>query len=172
MFRLLGTDRSATLFAQRVTLGLVMFPHGAQKLLGWFGGYGLSATMNYLTSAEHVAAPFALLVVIAESFGALALVSGLLTRVAAAGVSAVMLGAIFLVHLPNGFFMNWFGNQAGEGFEYHLLALGLSVPLIVRGAGAWSLDAIIDKKLDHTHNLAQQPRCAQAASQPNSGRAG
>jgi putative oxidoreductase len=124
----------------RVTLGAVMFPHGAQKLLGWFGGYGFTGTMGFFTGTLHVPAPLAFLVIVAESFGALALVAGLLTRVAAAGIAAVMVGAIALTHAPHGFFMNWFGNQAGEGFEYHLLAIAMAVALFIRGGGAFSID--------------------------------
>jgi putative oxidoreductase len=140
MQRLLETAPSLQLFAQRVVLALVMWPHGAQKLLGWHGGFGLKASLDFLTNAEHVPGPLALLVVLGESLGALALLFGLFTRVAAFGISAIMVGAVFLVHLPHGFFMNWFGNQSGEGFEYHLLALALSVPLVVLGGGRFALD--------------------------------
>src|SRR5664279_5237392 len=109
--RFLATDRSKTLFAQRVLLGLVMAPHGAQKLLGWFGGYGFSGTMNYFTSTLHVPALLAVLVILAESLGALGLVLGLGTRLAAFGIAANMVGEVLTTHLSVGFFMNWFGNQ-------------------------------------------------------------
>lgn len=137
--RFLQTDRSRTLLAQRVLLGLVMFPHGAQKLLGWFGGHGFTGTMGYFTGALHIPAPVAFLVILGESLGALALVLGLGTRLAAFGVAAIMLGAA-VTHVDQGFFMNWFGAQKGEGFEYHLLALALAIPLVVRGGGAGALD--------------------------------
>jgi putative oxidoreductase len=137
---MLASDQSRTLFAQRVVLGLVMFPHGAQKLFGWFGGYGFSGTMGYFTGTLHFPAPLALLVILAEGLGSLGLIVGLGTRVAAFGIAANMLGAIVTTHWSVGFFMNWFGAQHGEGYEYHLLALALAVPLVVRGAGAWSLD--------------------------------
>jgi putative oxidoreductase len=138
--KLLATDDSTTLLIQRVVLGLVILPHGLQKTLGWFGGYGFTGTMGYLTGTLGVPVPLAVLVIAAETAGAVALVAGLATRLSAFGVAAVMIGAVLLTHLPNGFFMNWAGGQAGEGFEYHLLALALAVPLVVRGGGAASLD--------------------------------
>ena len=101
----------------RVMLGIVMFPHGAQKLLGWFGGFGFAGTMGFFTEQMHIPAVLAFLVILAESIGAVGLVVGFLSRVAAFGVACVMVGAIWLVHWPNGFFMNWSGKQAGEGFE-------------------------------------------------------
>lgn len=138
------SDKGSTLI--RITLGLVMFPHGAQKLLGWFGGHGYTNTMAYFTDHMGIPAILAFLVIIAESFGALALVAGLLTRVSAAGIAAVMTVAA-TVHATNGFFMNWDGSQAGEGYEYHLLALGMAVVLIIRGGGALSLDSILRQRL-------------------------
>lgn len=143
--RIFDTPDSRTLLAQRVVLGLVMFPHGAQKVLGWFGGYGLAGTLGYFTDTLHIPAPIAFLVIVAESFGALALVLGLGTRLAALGIAAVMTGAVLMSHLSHGFFMNWFGNQKGEGFEYHLLALALAVPLVVQGGGAWALDRLFSR---------------------------
>jgi putative oxidoreductase len=139
--RFLQTDKSTTLLAQRVALGLVMFPHGAQKLLGWFGGYGFSGTMGYFTGTMHMPSPVALLVILGESLGAVGLVLGLGTRLCALGIASVMLGAIATTHGQFGFFMNWFGAQKGEGFEYHLLALALAVPLVVRGGGAFAADS-------------------------------
>jgi putative oxidoreductase len=124
----------------RVGLGAVMLPHGAQKAFGWFGGAGLSGTLGWFDSALSVPAPLTLLVIAAELFGALALIVGLATRLAAAGIGLVMLGAAALVHARHGFFMNWFANQAGEGFEYHLLALAISAALVIAGGGKGSLD--------------------------------
>jgi putative oxidoreductase len=129
------------LFILRVVLGLVILPHGAQKLFGWFGGYGFKGTMGFFTGTLHIPTVAALLVIAAESFGALGLVFGLFTRLAALGIAAVMLGAAYIAHRPNGFFMNWSGQQKGEGFEYHLLAVGMALVLIVYGGGALSLDA-------------------------------
>jgi putative oxidoreductase len=145
---LLATDDSTARLVQRAALGAVMFPHGAQKLLGWFGGYGWDGTMGHLTGAYGLPTGIAALVIIAESFGAVALVLGLGTRVAALGIAAVMVGAALTQHVSHGFFMNWFGNQGGEGFEYHILALALAAPLAVAGGGAWSLDRLAVKVLD------------------------
>lgn len=138
---LLSTDPSRSALAlQRILLGAVMFPHGAQKLLGWFGGYGFRGTMAFFTDTMHLPAPVAFLVIVGESVGAVCLVLGLGTRVAAALLSAIMVGAALTSHLQAGFFMNWFGAQAGEGFEYHVLALALSAPLVVWGGGRYALD--------------------------------
>ena len=139
---LLLTDGSVVPFVLRLALAVVIFPHGAQKALGWFGGHGLKGTMAYFTRSG-IPAPFALLAIAAEFLGPLGLALGLLTRVAAFGIGCVMLVAIFKVHRPHGFFMNWSGEQKGEGFEFHLLALGLAVAVIVGGGGAWSLGALL-----------------------------
>lgn len=144
--RLFRTDDSARQLILRLALGLVMFPHGAQKLLGWFGGFGFSGTMGYFTSTG-MPALVAFLVIAGEFFGSLGLLTGLLTRVAAGGIMAVMLGAIGLVHAPNGFFMNWTGQQKGEGFEYHLLVLGIGLVLVVFGGGKYSLDGLVAQRL-------------------------
>lgn len=152
--RFLGTDDSRARLVQRLVLGLVMFPHGAQKLLGLFGGYGWSGTMGYFTGTLHIPAPLAFLVIVSEFFGSLALIAGLGTRLAAFGACAVMTGAVLTSHLGNGFFMNWFGNQKGEGFEYHLLALALALPLVVEGAGAHSLDRVLARLRIRTPVLA------------------
>lgn len=133
------TDDVGSLIA-RVTLGVVIFPHGAQKVLGWFGGPGFSGEMQFFTETMGIPWIFALLAIIAEFFGALGLITGLLGRVAAFGIACVMTVAVFMGHLQNGFFMNWFGNQQGEGFEYHLLAIGLAAVVILKGSGAWSID--------------------------------
>jgi putative oxidoreductase len=131
----------------RLALGVVMFPHGAQKLLGWFGGYGFSGTMNFFTGTMHIPAPLAFLAIITEFFGALALIVGLLTRVAALAVAIEMLVAVATTHFANGFFMNWFGNQKGEGFEYHILAIAIALALVISGAGRLSADDAIAHKL-------------------------
>jgi putative oxidoreductase len=139
---LLQTDSGVVGLILRITLTIVMFPHGAQKVLGWFGGYGFKATMKGFTGSG-IPAGLALLAIAAEFLGPLGLAVGLLTRVAALGISCVMLVAIATVHRPHGFFMNWYGNQKGEGFEYHLLVLGIAITLIIVGAGAWSLDGAL-----------------------------
>jgi len=148
--KLLGTDRDVGSVIIRVFMGLVMFPHGAQKLFGWFGGYGFEGTMGYFTG-QGIPAVLAFLVIIAESLGSLALIAGLLTRVAAFGIGAVMVVAA-LMHVSNGFFMNWFGAQQGEGFEYHLLVIGMALALIVKGAGRWSLDGLVANRIKGKHD--------------------
>jgi putative oxidoreductase len=138
---LLATDASIAPLLSRVSLALVMLPHGAQKLLGWFGGFGFEGTMAFFTEVVGLPWLLALTVILLESLGALALLLGLATRVMAAGLGAIMIGAIATSHAKFGFFMNWFGAQQGEGFEYHLLALGLAASLLVTGGGRASLDA-------------------------------
>jgi putative oxidoreductase len=146
MFRkIIATPNDRTLLFLRLVLGVVFFAHGAQKMLGWFGGGGFSATMNMFTSYMHIPAAFALLAIAAEFFGGLGLILGVLTRVAAFGIAVEMLVAVLLVHIHYGFFMNWSGSQKGEGFEYHLLALAMLLTILVRGGGAASIDRTIAK---------------------------
>jgi putative oxidoreductase len=144
---LLQTNGGIPSLIARLTLGLVMFPHGAQKMLGWFGGHGFSGTMGFFTAMMHIPPLFALLAILAEFAGSLGLIVGLFGRVAAFGIACVMTVAILTVHLTNGFFMNWFGDQKGEGFEYHLLAIGLALVVIIAGSGAASLDGAIARRL-------------------------
>ena len=140
------TDDSNAALVARLTLGLVMFPHGAQKALGWFGGYGFSGTMGFFTGTMHIPALFAFLAIAAEFAGSLALITGLFSRVAALGIAAVMSVAALTAHRGNGFFMNWTGSQKGEGFEFHLLALGLALIVLIHGAGRFSLDALLARQ--------------------------
>jgi putative oxidoreductase len=112
-------------------------------LLGWFGGFGFSGTMVFFTDTMHIPASLAFLIIIGEAIGAIGLVLGAGTRLAALGIVATMLGAIFTTHMNFGFFMNWFGVQKGEGFEYHLLVLALALPLMVRGGGLFSVDGAL-----------------------------
>ena len=145
--QLLQTDPNWVLTILRVVLGVVMFAHGAQKMLGWFGGYGFSGTMGFFTKSMRIPAPFAFLAICAEFFGGLGLILGLLTRIAAFGVGVNMLVAIPMAHWEHGLFANWTGAQKGEGFEYHLLALAIAAAIIVEGAGALSLDQVIYRLL-------------------------
>ena len=138
--RVLATTPALSGPILRLGLALVLFPHGAQKLLGWFGGYGWSGTMGFLTGKIGLPTPLAALVILIESIGPLFLLLGLLTRPVALGVIAIMIGAIATVHAPNGFFMNWSGAQAGEGFEYHLLVIAMALVLLVNGGGSLSAD--------------------------------
>lgn len=143
--KLLQTTNDFTLTFVRLMLGIVFFAHGAQKLLGWFGGFGFSATVAaFLKSGMPLAiAYFAIFV---EFFGGLSLIFGLLARLGGLGIAAEMCGAVATVHYRNGLFMNWYGLQKGEGFEYHLLAIAIGVLIMVRGAGALSLDRMIASK--------------------------
>jgi putative oxidoreductase len=141
--KLLVTDDSKSTAILRLVLGIVFFANGAQKLLGWFGGPGLSGSMGLFTGYLHIPAPFAFLAIAAEFFGGLGLILGFLTRFAAFGIAMNMVVAIAMVHGPFGFFMNWTGTQKGEGFEYHLLALAITAFLMTRGAGAFSVDRTI-----------------------------
>ena len=145
---LFQTNNSAAPLIARLTLGIVMFPHGAQKTLGWFGGHGFKGTMGFFTEQMHIPALFAFLAIAAESAGALALIAGLFSRLGAFGIAVNMAVAIFMVHKSNGFFMNWFGNQKGEGFEYHLLAIGLALIVMIYGGGKSSVDRAITNRLN------------------------
>jgi putative oxidoreductase len=139
--RFLATDDSLAALIARLTLGIVILPHGAQKLLGWFGGGGFNGTLDFFQQTWGIPALLTVLVIIAEFFGGLGLIVGFLTRVWAIAVAGVMAGAVLIAgHLDNGFFMNWMGNQAGEGFEYHLLAIGLALVVLSLGGGRWSID--------------------------------
>jgi putative oxidoreductase len=145
--RLLATpdDRVATLL--RVVLGLVIIPHGLQKAFGLFGGYGWAGTMGYFTGQLHIPYALGALAIAAEVLGGLGLIVGLLGRVAAVGVASVMAVAALMQHRTNGFFMNWSGQQAGEGYEYHVLAFAIALAVVVRGSGAASLDRVLADRL-------------------------
>jgi len=161
--RLFQTNNNSAGLVARVALGVVILPHGLQKLFGLFGGFGFSATMDYFVGTGLPAA-IAFLIIVAESFGALGLICGFLSRFAAFGICLIMLGAIFLVHLQHGFFMNWFGNQQSEGFEYHLLALGLGIATMIAGSGKWSLDKLITDRFFAEALLIPSPSKADKAS--------
>jgi putative oxidoreductase len=145
--RLFKTDADWVMTIMRVVLGIVFFAHGAQKMLGWYGGYGFSGTMGFFTKTLGIPTPLAFLAICAEFFGGLGLILGLLSRIAALGIGVNMLVAIAMFHRHFGFFANWFGNQKGEGYEFHLLVLAIVLAIIVRGAGALSLDRAIDRLL-------------------------
>ena len=142
---LFQTNDNFSYWVPRVILGCVFLPHGAQKLFGWFGGFGFTNTMTYFTQTTGLPWIIAFLIVMGESLGSLGLILGFFTRLSALGLICIMVGAIITVHIPNGFFMNWFGKQAGEGFEYHLLVIGMSIPLLVSGGGKYSVDMLIYK---------------------------
>jgi len=133
----------------RMGLALVLFPHGAQKALGLWGGHGFSGTMGFFTSMLHIPAAFAFLAILTEFLGPIALFFGLFTRLAALAVAVLFVVAPILGgHLANGFFMNWFGNQKGEGFEYHILMVTIALGLVILGGGKCALDTMIARMLD------------------------
>jgi len=146
MKRIFQTNESNAATILRIVLGVILFPHGAQKMLGWFGGYGFNGTMGYLTGAAGLPWIIAFLVIAIEFFGAIALIFGFATRIVAIGVISLFTGMILTVHSGNGFFMNWTGNLKGEGYEYHLLVIGIAVALLITGAGKWSVDYALQRK--------------------------
>lgn len=135
---IIATDSGWAMPTLRLVLGSIVFAHGAQKMLGWFGGAGWDVSVRFLGSA--VWTPLAPWVIIGEFFGGILLLLGFLTRFAALVVTTIMLGAITYVHAPNGFFMNWTGQQPGEGYEFHLLVIGVCVALLIQGGGSASVD--------------------------------
>ncbi|PJZ68478.1 hypothetical protein CH373_16805 [Leptospira perolatii] len=135
------TNKDTSGLVLRLILALVFFPHGAQKVLGWFGGYGFTGSLQYF-QGQGIPTIFVLLLFAAEFLGPIALVLGLFTRVSALGIGVAMSVAA-LVHLPNGLFMNWFGNQQGEGYEFHLLAIAIAAALVIKGGGLASLDGVL-----------------------------
>lgn len=140
------TNNDWTGLILRLTLGLILFPHGAQKVIGWFGGPGFNGEMQFFTQALHIPWLVGFLVIFIEFAGAIALIAGLASRLWAAAIIGLFTGIIFVgQHAQNGFFMNWFGNQQGEGYEYHLLVIGLALAVIVQGSGKFS----VDKKMQH-----------------------
>ena len=152
--RLLATNGDWVLTVARVVLGVAFFVHGSQKLLGWFGGHGLSATVRTFRDQMGIPAPLTYLAITAEFFGGLGLIFGLLARVAALGITITMIVAMFKVHLKFGFLLNWFGDRPGHGIEYHLLALALALLIIVHGAGAFSLDLALYRRLASPERVA------------------
>jgi putative oxidoreductase len=144
--KLLATTNDTTITILRLVLGITFFLHGAQKIFGWFGGFGFSGTMNAFTTMMHIPTLFAFLAIMAEFLGGLGLILGLLARVAAFGIATNMVVAIVMIHHNFGFFMNWYGNQKGEGWEYHLLAIALALAIMIKGAGAYSIDGALAAK--------------------------
>ena len=146
--RLLHTSDNVTDLILRLALAAVFFPHGAQKVLGWFGGYGLTASLGFFTGKMGIPAVFAVLAIAAEFLGSLGLFFGLLARVAAFGIFCNMAVALVMVHSKMGFFMNWAGRMpaGNEGFEFHILALALAFAVMVRGAGPASVDRVLSRK--------------------------
>lgn len=146
MAALLNTDGGVAALIIRLALGIVMSAHGSMMTLGWFGGPGLMVSARQLREHAGVPVVIGIFFTLVELFAGLALVAGLLTRLAALGIAAIMLGAT-VIHSSDGFFMNWFGQKSGEGYEYCLLALAMALSVIVTGAGAFSLDGLLARAL-------------------------
>lgn len=151
MEKLLSTDStSITALLARLALGIVIFPHGAQKLLGCYGGYGFEGTMGFLTGQAGLPYVIALLVIIIEFFGALFLIAGFASRLAAFGILINFLGVVITTHLHSGFFMNWYSEaNKGEGLEYFILLFGLSLIVLIAGGGKASIDGVITNRINH-----------------------
>jgi putative oxidoreductase len=158
--KLIATDNDSATAIVRLVLGVIFFAHGAQKMLGWFGGYGFTGTMGFFTGVLHIPAVFAFLAIAAEFFGGLGLIFGLFTRVASLGVFCNMIVAIAMVHGRFGFWMNWTGAQKGEGYEYHLLLLAASAFLMIRGAGAASIDRLLSSQANSGISTQTRPQAA------------
>ena len=145
--KLIRTDDDAAMLVLRVMLGIVFYFHGMQKLTTMYGGYGFTGTLEFFTTKLGIPAFFAFLAIMAEGLGWAGLIAGFLTRIAALGITVNMIVAVYMLHWQNGIFMNWFGNQKGEGFEYHLLVIAIGIALMIKGGGKWSLDrALAEKK--------------------------
>lgn len=138
--KILYTEAGWVPLIMRVLLSIVLWAHGAQKLMGWFGGYGFTNTMKYFTDTVGIPWILGFLVILLEFFGPLFLLSGWLTRIWALFMSLLFIAIPLSVHVQNGFFMNWFGNKPGEGYEFFLLALAISISLVITGGGRGSID--------------------------------
>src|ERR1700757_173752 len=149
---LTGTHTDLVVGIARIVLGIIFFAHGAQKMLGWFGGPGLAGSMRTFT--EHVRLPstLAFLVIAGEFFSGIGLIVGLFSRIAALVIVLTMVGAIAMVHFRFGLFLDWFGSRKGHGIEYHLLVIALGLVVVVKGAGAFSLDGFVH---EHVSRLGQ-----------------
>ncbi len=163
MLALFSTRKDWTLTVARITLGAVMLPHGLQKTFGLFGGYGWTGTMGFLTGTVGLPTPVAATVILAESLFAVLLVLGAFSRISAFLIAAVMVGAVATMHLSAGFFMDWNGTSGGEGFEYHLLALGLAAVTMIGGGGAASVDGLVASKLEEVQQTPEERRRLRAA---------
>ena len=146
--RILNTESNWGALVARLTLGIVLFPHGAQKMLGWFGGYGFAGTMDAFTNQMHLPWMVAFTVIIIEFLGSICLILGLASRLWSLAITGLFIGIIFTVHWEHGFFMNWLGNQAGEGYEYALLIIGIAIAVLINGSGKYALDTQIIKRLN------------------------
>lgn len=155
---LTGTHADWVVGVARIVLGIIFFAHGAQKMLGWYGGPGLASSMRTFTEHLHLPSALAFLVIAGELLSGVGLVVGLFSRIAALVIALTMVGAIATVHFRFGLFLNWFGTQKGHGIEYHLLTIALALVIVVQGGGAFSLDRLFH---EHTPDLEQSQEATQ-----------
>jgi putative oxidoreductase len=156
---LTGTHADLVVAVARIVLGIIFFAHGAQKMLGWYGGPGLASSMRTFTEHLHLPPTLAFLVIAGELFSGVGLIVGLFSRIAALVIALTMVGAIATVHFRFGLFLNWFGTQQGHGIEYHLLTIALALVIVVQGAGAFSLDGLLHEHLsglEHSQEATQR----------------
>ncbi|OEK04614.1 DoxX family protein [Roseivirga misakiensis] len=146
--KILNTESNWGALTARLTLGIVLFPHGAQKMLGWFGGYGFTGTIDAFTNQMQLPWIVAFAVILIEFFGSISLILGLASRLWSLAISGLFTGIIFTNHLEHGFFMNWYGNKTGEGYEYALLIVGIAVAVLINGSGKYALDTQLIKRLE------------------------
>lgn len=151
------TNEHTTGLIVRLALALVMLPHGCQLLFGWFGGFGFSGSMRYFTQIEGLPWAVGFAVILLQSFGALFILIGFAGRFFALALTALFIGMVVASHWQHGFFMNWMGNQQGEGFEFHVLAIGLSATLFAGGSGTYSVDALLTKYLSRAALCSAAP---------------
>lgn len=141
MQQLLQTENSAIWFLLRMVAGVIIFPYGMQKLLGWYNGPGIKGTLRQM-KLKNIPLPIAWLIIIGQSFGSIALIAGFLGRIAAAGNLIIFTGAM-ITHIPDGWMLNWFNTKKGEGIEYFVMLLPILLIILIKGSGAWSVDLLL-----------------------------
>ena len=146
-----STGKSLSPLFLRLFLAIVIFPHGAQKLLGWFNGFGFDGSMQYFTVTEGLPWIVGFLVIMIEFFGPIALMLGFAVRIWSLALAAVMTGVI-LTNFTDYFFMNWYGSQPKEGMEFFLLAIGMASSLVYSGAGKLSVDGWIQNRVSSSYS--------------------
>jgi len=146
--KMLNTESNWGALMARLTLGIVLFPHGAQKMLGWFGGYGFAGTVDAFMNQMQLPWIVAFAVIIIEFYGSIFLILGFASRLWSLAIAGLFIGIIFTTHLEHGFFMNWYGNQAGEGYEYALLIIGIATVVLINGSGKYAVDTRLVKLLN------------------------
>jgi len=147
MIFLFKTDNNTAGLISRITLALILLPHGMQYTLGWFGGPGFAGTMEYLQQYEKLPWLIAFMVILLQTAGAALILLGAGGRLLAISMTLLFTGMIVTSHVEHGFFMNWTGNQKGEGYEYHLLAIGLCLVILFQGSGKFSIDSWLSRKM-------------------------